>query len=396
MRQSAPHLSGGASIGDSIMARRPLPLPDELRYLRRPAVKFGFHFLVEDYDEVIRRLSPNALRELAEVSERIRRNGHQRAISQWIAECYDPEDPVGYDGAVTSMLFLLDELGERGMSPFHRGMPFFVEIEDTEPLDWTKLPEELSYLIEPAEKYGVYQCSAEMGEFFENMTPEEEEELVRAYERIAVADHKQMIHEWLDGYPNTEHREASLVFWLLGVMDAMRLGNEEPPPGEYVGVSAENGAAQQDDSCGSADESSPVPAQDKPGHDWEEDLSIPEGLPDAVDQPDELARIICDESTDARRRAQAVSLLCNRGTETPEEGREIAKLVLECVPFCLGSIEGEELRSTALRFIRGWGLLPQEDVARAEAAGFDEEWDVVDADLMRRRAAELLRKLKAQ
>ena len=66
------------------------------------------------------------------------------------------------------------------------------------------------------------------------------------------------------------------------------------------------------------------------------------------------------------------------------------------MPFCLGSIEGEELRSTALRFIRGWGLLPQEDVARAEAAGFDEEWDVVDADLMRRRAAELLRKLKAQ
>jgi len=378
------------------MARRPLPLPDELRYLRRPAVKFGFIFVTQDYDEVIRRLSPDALRELAEVSERIRRNGHQRPISQWITECYGPEDPVGYDGAVTNMLFLLDELGERGMSPFDRGMPFFVEIEDTEPLDWTKLPEELSYLIEPAEKYGVYQSSAQKAEFFENMTPEEEEELVRAYERIAVAGHMQMINEWLDRYPITDHREAALVWGLLSVMDAMGLGNEEPPPGEYVGVSAENGPAHQDDSYGSADEGGPVPAQDKAAHDLDDDLSIPEGLPDAVDQPGELARIICDESTDARRRAQAVLLLCNRGTETGEEGREIAKLILECVPVCVGSIEGEDLRSAALILIRGWDLLPQEDVARAEAAGFDEEWEVVDADLMRRRAAELLRKLKAQ
>ena len=51
------------------------------------------------------------------------------------------------------------------------------------PLDWSKLPPELHYLVEPAEKYGKYQFMEDVCNFIDRMTPAEYEELLEAERR---------------------------------------------------------------------------------------------------------------------------------------------------------------------------------------------------------------------
>jgi hypothetical protein len=82
------------------------------------------------------------------------------------------------------------------------------------PLDWTKLPEELRYLAITAEKYGHYQFEDRIYDFLMNkMTPEEKQELMELSKR--GGRDKRLINQWLDKYNMTVHKEARLVYFTM-------------------------------------------------------------------------------------------------------------------------------------------------------------------------------------
>jgi hypothetical protein len=72
-------------------------------------------------------------------------------------------------------------------------------------LDWTILPEELSYLIDPAIKYGCHQFDDAIYEFLENKcTIEDKVELNKIRDRSIGIYPK--INSWMDRFPITKHK----------------------------------------------------------------------------------------------------------------------------------------------------------------------------------------------
>ncbi len=88
-----------------------------------------------------------------------------------------------------------------------------------EPLDWTKLPDELQYLAKPAEKYGRYQFDDKIDDFLTNkMTPAEKLELVALSAQFERD--QRLIQQWLDKNNITLHPEARLVYFTMCLVGA--------------------------------------------------------------------------------------------------------------------------------------------------------------------------------
>jgi hypothetical protein len=86
-----------------------------------------------------------------------------------------------------------------------------------ETLDWSKLPAELQWLAEPAERYGRLQFDDPIYDFLRRVGSDERNELRalgRKWEKAWPA-----IDAWLNDHPMTAHPEARLVYFtgvLLG------------------------------------------------------------------------------------------------------------------------------------------------------------------------------------
>ena len=87
------------------------------------------------------------------------------------------------------------------------------------PFDWTKLPDELHYLTEPAERYGEMGGDAEMLRFLQGADETQLADLAALAERIRLASHSARIHQWLEQYSITDHREAAAVYFLMLLLD---------------------------------------------------------------------------------------------------------------------------------------------------------------------------------
>jgi hypothetical protein len=86
-----------------------------------------------------------------------------------------------------------------------------------EKLDWAKLPPNVRYVAEPAEKYGRYQFELRICDYFDNeMTSDDKAELHRLHERL-FADGAE-IEAWLDRHKTTEHPEARLVYFTIQLL----------------------------------------------------------------------------------------------------------------------------------------------------------------------------------
>ncbi len=88
-------------------------------------------------------------------------------------------------------------------------------------LDWNKLPRNLGYLAEPAEKYGHHQFEEKIFNFLRSMSESEKAQL-NALLRRSMSDGAE-IDAWLDRYRITEHPEARLVYFLGHLL---ALGND--------------------------------------------------------------------------------------------------------------------------------------------------------------------------
>jgi hypothetical protein len=89
-------------------------------------------------------------------------------------------------------------------------------------LDWTKLPPGLSYLAEPAARYGELQFETRIMDFLERDATDADRETLRALKPLVLRD-EGAIDAWIDELGITKHREAAVVYFLLHLM---ALGND--------------------------------------------------------------------------------------------------------------------------------------------------------------------------
>lgn len=86
-----------------------------------------------------------------------------------------------------------------------------------------RLPADISYLAEPALKYGRYQFDDDIFEFLDHANDAESTELAALAQRVLVNSHYAAVNEFLDRHPITDHEEAACLYFLFLVMDYARL-----------------------------------------------------------------------------------------------------------------------------------------------------------------------------
>lgn len=200
------------------MSNHPFP------YLADTARKYGKDEIqvVAQQQRIIDLLTDEDLAELARTYEEIEQREDAYALSRWI-EVEDDDGMKRERRQALMLMFLFGGLARSGMEPFvnRRGG---LQPRARPPLDWSKLPDDLRYLAEPAEKYGKYQFEEEICAFLERMTADEEDEL-RALDRLARRDYDS-INAFIRGHRITEHEESCLVYFLIGLLDGMGFDEE--------------------------------------------------------------------------------------------------------------------------------------------------------------------------
>lgn len=208
------------------MTISPEHLPVELHYMIPLAEQHGSDAPMASYDEELGRhvtyaetLSDEEIKPIRELYTQIRANNHGPVISDWYHNHF-AQASADTTWPIYGLLVLFQLLGDLGIEPFDDGTVRFKEKEEV--LDWSKLPASLSYLIEPAEKYGAIQFEDKIFAFLsERMTPAEKTEL-QALSKTYVQD-EGTVNDWLDEYNMTKHPEARLVYFTGNLL---ALGND--------------------------------------------------------------------------------------------------------------------------------------------------------------------------
>ena len=81
-----------------------------------------------------------------------------------------------------------------------------------ETLDWSKLPIELSYLADAAEKYGRFQFDDRIRDYLFNAAGEKE---IRELRELSILFEKNgdLINTWFDKFNMRLHPEARLIYF---------------------------------------------------------------------------------------------------------------------------------------------------------------------------------------
>lgn len=184
-------------------------------------------------------LSPEQLSEIAYVYERLAQPGEMTALLHWIYSVAPtirqewrawqqqrnyaeeqghptpPEPPQESLGE--SALDLFEELASLGREPF---IDRRVKYEPPPP-EWDRLPRELQYLKEPAERWGKYQFYEQVDQLQRTIKPEERAELQALAERLRTSKDWWRAMEWSSGQSWVDHPEAALLHWLLELLKIM-------------------------------------------------------------------------------------------------------------------------------------------------------------------------------
>lgn len=130
---------------------------------------------------------------------------------------YDWCGELGYKGSekedarrASMMLLLFNKFSQRGISPFTSRSEYR---EGTPPnWDWTKLPESLHYLIEPAKTLGELQFPNKIAAYLDEL--DESGEKVLDDLIVKVNSDWTEVNRFLDDYNMTKHPEAQRVYFL--------------------------------------------------------------------------------------------------------------------------------------------------------------------------------------
>ena len=171
-----------------------------------------------DRNKFIERLTETDYEALAKIYREIDARGDVARISEW-ALSKDAKDGLKAERKRAFLLFVLFQaLGDEwGVEPFSDKTVRLVA-PPPKPLDWSKLPESLAWIVEPAEKYGVYRFPAEVDEFYTSkITPEDRAELRRLAAKCK--EHHGEIERFLSKHKMTEHEEAAFVSFFRDLLD---------------------------------------------------------------------------------------------------------------------------------------------------------------------------------
>ncbi|WP_442506022.1 hypothetical protein SH528x_004842 [Novipirellula sp. SH528] len=98
----------------------------------------------------------------------------------------------------------------------------------TDPGILTELPDELSYLTQPALEYGRFQFDDHIFDFLESATPRQLDELAAVAERVRINDHYPDVNRFLDKHPITDQEQSACLYFLFLVLDYADLSFEPP------------------------------------------------------------------------------------------------------------------------------------------------------------------------
>lgn len=198
-------------------------------YLKHAATKFGRFYLVRDFESFVDTITEDQLGELRAVHSLIEAKQDSAPISRWIDDSFArrgkiPKRDSDFSAQVGQMFRLFDYLGRRGIQPFSSGTVAYLETPRTP--NWKNLPLEMHYLIQAAEKYGVYSSEMEILDFLERAGPENLETLARVAEIIRLNNHWIAIDQWIIDHPMDTHEESAMVYWLQAVLAYAGLDSE--------------------------------------------------------------------------------------------------------------------------------------------------------------------------
>lgn len=220
----------------------PYRLPAEFSYLNDVIEKYTQDTCsqIDRAFELAGELGPGELTELAAAYREILTREHVRALST-LAEEHDKAFHKVWD----EWCAISESHQERGLpkplelEPQHRPrahMLFWVfeglarkrvppfnlrEVQYSPPpvmLDWSKLPEGLEYIREPAMKYGKLWHPDHRARFARRMKPAEHEELKTLAKRLRSTGDLERLWEWERQYRVVDHQEARLAMALLEVL----------------------------------------------------------------------------------------------------------------------------------------------------------------------------------
>lgn len=204
---------------------RRLRVPEQFGYLADVLGKYGWIGSVQDIRRFLERAPEGAIGDLERAYVNIHEHGDEERIPRWVTHI--PED-IGARNARWTMIQLLtifDVLADMAIEPFTSRRVHYKRQERLS-IGWSSLPADLRYLAESASKYGVIRTDCEIDEFLSGMDEGMEEELASLAERIRMNDHAPLMNSWIDEH--AESNEARLLYFLLGVMDALGLQWEGP------------------------------------------------------------------------------------------------------------------------------------------------------------------------
>ena len=203
-------------------------LPSELHYIIPLAEKHGTDARVAHYDRALGRhvqygetLSDEEIEPLRALYAEISTKGHGPLINSWHqGHSGKGTCPPETTWPVYGLLCLFRQLCNCGTAPFTDGA---VGPEERKvALDWSKLPPDLSYLAEPAARYGDFQFETRIMDFLEREATDADRGALRALGPLVLRD-EGAIDAWIDRLGISKHREAALVYFLLHLM---ALGND--------------------------------------------------------------------------------------------------------------------------------------------------------------------------
>jgi hypothetical protein len=167
---------------------------------------------------MIDRLTETERAELVACYERIRLSGHARELAAWVSAFWtSPAQPPDLAQRIFDLFGIFELLGKRDAPPFNTWSVQF--IEPLPPLDWSKLPTKLHYLIKAAEKFGVYNSNDAAARAAARLTSRERAQLQRLSERLRRPEDLQLMEEWQRRHSDLDHKEAECVAYLLQIME---------------------------------------------------------------------------------------------------------------------------------------------------------------------------------
>ncbi len=191
-------------------------------YLLAPATKFGELYLVDDFTRFANQVSQQELLELDACYQEILHRHDSEAISRWIDRSIIEREQISqkefmFSQRVSQLFVLFDYLGDKGYVPFNSRQ---VRYEHAHYIfDWSKLPPELNYLINIAERIAQVCPSCDPATYLQQASPEDLAELSTLAQCIRQRSDSKLIYEWIKVYPFPQHQESWLIYCILGVLD---------------------------------------------------------------------------------------------------------------------------------------------------------------------------------